>query len=117
MYLMDIVKYIKDTIIPSAKLDDFTAPDDTGDLDATDALHGLMSKVDKGKLDGIATGADVTADNAPQAHKDLHDPQDGTDPLDTANAAEIAGVQAAGTGTSHSLARADHAHQIQHGTM
>lgn len=48
-------------------------------------------------------------------HKDSHDPNDGSDPLDSANASEIAGVQAAGTGTSHSLARADHAHQIQHG--
>jgi len=63
----------------------------------------------------VADGADVTGDNAPQAHKDSHDPEDGSDALDTANAAEIAGVQAAGTGTSHSFARADHAHQIQHG--
>ena len=91
------------------------------------------------------TGADVTGSNAPQAHaashqnvgadeisvaglsglladgqtplahKDSHDPEDGSDPVDTAAASEIAGVQAAATGTSHSLARADHAHQIQHG--
>jgi hypothetical protein len=52
---------------------------------------------------------------APPAHKDSHDPNDGSDPLDTANAAEIAGVQAAGTGTAHTFARADHAHQVQHG--
>ena len=52
---------------------------------------------------------------APQAHKDSHDPENGSDALDTAAASEIAGVQAAAEGTSHSLARADHAHQIQHG--
>jgi len=63
----------------------------------------------------VTSGADVTADNDPKAHKDLHDPNDGSDALDTAAAAEIAGVQAAAVGTSHSLARADHAHQIQHG--
>lgn len=55
------------------------------------------------------------APTAPGAHKDSHDPADGSDPLDTAAASEIVGVQAAGVGTSHSLARADHAHQIQHG--
>ena len=49
------------------------------------------------------------------AHKDTHDPQDGADPLDTAAAAEIAGVQAAGVGVSHSFARADHIHTIAHG--
>ena len=64
---------------------------------------------------GVADGADVTGSNAPQAHKDSHDPEDGSDAVDTAAAAEIAGVQAAAVGTSHSLARADHAHQIQHG--
>ena len=52
---------------------------------------------------------------APQAHKDIHDPENGSDALDTAAASEIAGVQAAAEGTSHSLTRADHAHQIQHG--
>jgi len=48
------------------------------------------------------------------AHKDRHDPEDGADPLDTAAPSELAGVQAAGAGSSHSLARADHQHQIQH---
>lgn len=48
------------TAAKTVKLDDFTAPDDTTDLDATDALHGLMSKADKGKLDGIEASADVT---------------------------------------------------------
>jgi len=48
------------------------------------------------------------------AHKNSHDPEDGSDPLDTAAPSELAAVQAAAVGTSHSLARADHAHQIQH---
>ena len=47
-------------------------------------------------------------------HKDNHDPEDGSDALDTAAPAELASVQAAGVGSSHSFARADHAHQIQH---
>ena len=86
-------------------------------FDVDNHVSGTTNKVytatEQTKLDGVATGADVTADNAPQAHKDSHDPNDGIDKLDSANAAEIAAVQAAGTGTSHSFARADHAHQIQ----
>jgi len=50
----------------------------------------------------------------PTAHKDSHDPNDGSDPLDTAAPANIDGVQAAGVGTAHTFARADHAHRIQH---
>ena len=46
------------------KLDDLATPDDNTDLDATDALHGLMPKADKGKLDGIP-------DNALEALADL----------------------------------------------
>ncbi len=44
----------------TVKLDDFTTPDDTTDLDATTSLHGLMPKADKTKLDGIEAGADIT---------------------------------------------------------
>lgn len=62
-------------------------------------------------------GVQWVAPGAPGAHKDTHDPEDGADALDTANASEIAGVQAAGTGSSHSLARADHAHAINHGIV
>lgn len=40
----------------SIKLDDLAAPDDTTDLDATTAKHGLMAKADKVKLDGIPSG-------------------------------------------------------------
>lgn len=50
----------------------------------------------------------------PSAHKDSHDPNDGSDALDTAAAAEISVVVAAGAGTSHSLAAADHIHAINH---
>ena len=42
------------------KLDDFGAPDDNTDLDATSLAHGLMPKADKSKLDGIEAAADVT---------------------------------------------------------
>jgi len=56
----------------TVKLDDFTAPDDTTDLDAAAAKHGLMPKNDKIKIDTVATNADVTADNAPKAHKASH---------------------------------------------
>lgn len=49
------------------------------------------------------------------AHKDNHDPQDGSDPLDIAAAEEIVGVQAAGIGVSHAFAAADHGHAINHG--
>jgi len=55
----------------------------------------------------------ITAATA-AAHKNNHDPEDGSDPLDTANAAEISVVVGAGTGSSHSLARADHVHAINH---
>jgi hypothetical protein len=48
------------------------------------------------------------------AHKDTHDPQDGSDPLDCAAPSELVGVQAAAEGVAHEFARADHVHQIQH---
>jgi hypothetical protein len=50
----------------------------------------------------------------PATHKDLHDPEDGGDPLDCAAPLELASVQAAGEGSAHTFARSDHAHQIQH---
>jgi hypothetical protein len=42
-------------------LDQFGAPGDTTDLDATVNRHGLMPKLDKQKLDGIAAGANAYA--------------------------------------------------------
>jgi len=41
----------------TVKLDDLTTPDDTSDLDASAALHGLMPKADKGKLDDATDAA------------------------------------------------------------
>ena len=61
-----------------------------------------------------ATGLEWAAAGAPGPHKNTHDPNDGSDALDTANAAEISVVVAAGTGTSHSFARSDHIHAINH---
>lgn len=51
-------RYVTDAM--AIKLDDFAAPDDNTDRDATTLLHGLMSKLDKVKLDGIEELADVT---------------------------------------------------------
>ena len=65
-------------------------------------------------LIGVDSGADVTGDNTPQAHKDSHDPNDGGDALDCAAAAEISAVVAAGEGEAHTFARADHIHAIVH---
>ena len=41
------------------KLDELAAPTDVTTLDATASAHGLMSKADKIKLNGIATGANA----------------------------------------------------------
>ena len=49
----DVQAYDANNATTATKLDDFATPDDNTDLDATDVLHGLMGKADKGKLDGI----------------------------------------------------------------
>jgi len=79
----------------------------------TDVAGDITTSGTVDGLDIAGHAADVDAHHA-QAHKDEHDPEDGGDALDTASPSELASVQAAGTGSSHSLARADHAHQIQH---
>lgn len=79
----------------------------TGDIDIVGA--GTVTVTEDGQLIVISGAGGLVS------HKDTHDPQDGGDPLDTAAALEIAGVQAAGEGSAHSFARSDHAHQIQHG--
>jgi hypothetical protein len=61
-----------------------------------------------------ASGLEWISAGTPSSHKDSHDPNDGADPLDTASAAEISTVVAAGVGTSHSFSRADHIHAINH---
>ncbi|MCK9601755.1 MAG: hypothetical protein M0R06_22115 [Sphaerochaeta sp.] len=95
------------------QIDDAAVADDDFCRFTANGIEGL-AKADMLSALNVADGADVTGSNAPQAHKDSHDPEDGGDPLDTAAPSEIASVQAAGAGSSHSLARADHQHQIQH---
>jgi len=67
---------------------------------------------DSAETSGLKWGG-VPSGGTPAAHKDSHDPQDGGDALDTAAPPELVGVQASGAGSAHSLARSDHAHQIQ----
>lgn len=73
------------------------------------ASDTVVANLNADKLDGNDAAAFAAV-----AHKNTHDPEDGGDALDTANAATITGVQAAGTGTAHSLARSDHVHGIAH---
>jgi len=68
------------------------------------------------KFEGREGGVWVNlSGSTPDAHKDSHDPQTGSDPLDCAAPSLIAGVQAGGEGTADTLARSDHGHQIEHG--
>lgn len=83
----------------------------TGMVDADQVLGGNGS----GTLPDACVAASNVSQHPPKVHKDSHDPEDGSDALDCAAAAEIAGVQAAGEGSAHTLARSDHDHQIQHG--
>ena len=57
-------------------------------------------------------GADEVTGVAPGAHKDSHDPIDGSDKLDTAVPVKVGAANA--IGSSHSLARADHVHEREH---
>lgn len=50
-------------VITATKLDTLTAPNDNTTLDASSSLHGLMSKLDKAKLD-IMQGAEVDVASA-----------------------------------------------------
>jgi hypothetical protein len=80
------------------KLDDFGAPDDTTDLDATDSLHGLMSKTDKGKLDAIEAAADVTdATNVDNAGAVMEADFDAKGDLMTATADDTPSILSIGT--------------------
>lgn len=93
---------------------------DQADLRADRFLCGYHTDspyLDESRIADLTDGGDCTLhthSGAPPAHKDSHDPEDGSDALDTAAPAELASVQAAGVGSSHSFARADHVHQIQH---
>ena len=44
-------QHVLDAEVKAIKLDDFTAPDDNTDLDASSAKHGLMPKADKSRID------------------------------------------------------------------
>jgi len=79
-----------------------------------DGLKLLRVNVGEDAVEFVAASS-VVAGEDPKAHKDLHDPEDGGDPLDCAAASEIVGVQAAAEGSAHDLARADHDHAINHG--
>ena len=83
-YPSDNVNYIPTTTVVNTGTQEFrTVPDAhasthlTGAGDAIDVVttiaDGLALATDKVKLDGIATGADVTADNAPQGHGTTHE--------------------------------------------
>lgn len=69
----------------------------------------------RANIGAAASGHDHDATYAPIAHKDTHDPEDGADALDSAVAVEVSVVVGAGVGSSHSFARADHVHAINHG--
>lgn len=82
-------------------------------------VNAATNAVEEGLAAAVASGlatldAGSLCAQDPKVHKDLHDPEDGSDPLDAAAPAELVGVQASGEGSAHELARADHAHQIQH---
>ncbi len=92
-----------------------TASSDTVFYSSTDNFIRKNTKTGMLASLNVADGADVTGDNAPQAHKDSHDPEDGSDALDCAAPLEISVVVAAGEGSAHSFARSDHVHAITHG--
>lgn len=106
---------LDDEAVTYAKMQNVSATDRFLGRDAAGA--GDVEEITKAAalaILNVADGADVTGSNAPQAHKDSHDPEDGGDALDCAAAGEIVGVAAAAEGSAHSFARSDHTHQIQH---
>jgi hypothetical protein len=115
-WIQEVIAYADLTDDPYA---DHNARHEPGGADpmAVDAAAatGSLRTIGTGALTACA-GNDARLSDArtPAAHKDSHDPNDGADPLDTAAPANIDGVQAAGVGTAHTFARADHAHRIQH---
>ena len=91
------------------QIDDADAADDDYAKFTANGLEGRSYAELRSDIN-VADGADVTADNPPQAHKDSHDPEDGSDALDTAIAVDTSTANA--IGTSHSLSRADHVHKL-----
>lgn len=76
---------------------------------------GFMSGADKAKLDGIATGADVTSANNPKAHSATH--VGGSDPIAVATGA-VAGLMSAADKTKlDGLAPAGPGFSVSWGTV
>jgi len=94
----------------NAKGDIMAASADNTPVIVTAGANGKILTAASGEAGGIEWADPAAA----AAHKDSHDPNDGADKLDTAAAAEISVVVAAGAGASHSFARADHIHSIVH---
>ncbi|GAI52751.1 unnamed protein product, partial [marine sediment metagenome] len=69
--------------------------------------NGGADEVNVGGLSG-----ELADNQPPKAHKDTHDPIDGSDKLDTAVPVKVGAANA--IGSSHSLARADHVHEREH---
>ena len=96
----------------AAKGDLISASTDDTPLILTVGANGKYLKADSGEATGLIW--DTPSGIVPATHKDSHDPEDGSDALDTAGPSALLEVQVQATGTSHSLARADHAHAIVH---
>ncbi len=81
---------------------------------AVNFIGATLTAVDDPTNNRVNVTSSAGGGGVPDAHKDSHDPEDGSDPLDTAGPAALLEVQGQATGVSHSLARADHAHAIVH---
>lgn len=81
----------KTSDITATKLDDFAAPDDNTDLDASGVAHGLMPKADKSKLDGIESGA--TADQTGAEIKTAYEGEADTNAFTDAEKTKLAGIE------------------------
>jgi len=80
-----------------------------GRISGADGIIEELTKSNVLTMLNVDDGADVTGSNAPQAHKNSHDPEDGSDALDTA--APVATGTSNAIGNSHSLSRANHVHE------
>lgn len=86
-----IATYIRGNV----KLDDLQAPDDNTDLDATTSKHGLHSKSDKTKIDGIETGA--TADQTDSEIKTAYENNADTNAFTDSEESKLAGIESGAT--------------------